>query len=109
MDEDEALEPLDEDEEKQLDVAAYAFDAEVSWSARQLIATILNAMVNDPHPAWDSFDRDRVYELKLELENDLPSLMQRIIDDELVTGEVTTFDVLHWLTRHLESICPVTK
>jgi hypothetical protein len=31
------------------------------------------------------------------------------VEEERVKSKVTTFDVLHWLSRHLERICPIEK
>jgi hypothetical protein len=39
---------------------------------------------------------------------ELPSTFIKISEDEN-TDQITTFDVLHWLSKKLDAICPIQK
>ncbi|MDX6528478.1 MAG: hypothetical protein QOH41_768 [Blastocatellia bacterium] len=82
----------------------------VSAGAQNLLDTILNAILSDPHPSWQVTPQ-RCVEIVGEYIDKLPGFLAAIVEGENVREEVTTFDVLHWITRgqNFDSICFIEK
>jgi len=76
---------------------------EVSGQAKNIIFYVVSAVETDPHPAW------RQWPGKSQFLESLPEYLSSVVEEERVKRKVTTFDVLHWLSRHLEGICPIEK
>ena len=81
---------------------------EVTGKTRELITTILSAIEEDPHPAW------RVEEDVLRLEanallEEMPLNFRRIVRQTHELERITTYHFLHWLTKHLDPLCPFEK
>jgi hypothetical protein len=82
---------------------------QVSEQAQRLIQLCLDAIENDPHPAWDISSEDRK-RLSNEMAIRLPSILFEIHHSlSYPQKTITTYDVLHWLEENLTSICPITK
>jgi len=85
-----------------------------SRPATELVALVVSAIVEDPHPRWRA--APGFSPASLELAQDwylraLPLFLTQVAQQAL-RGEreqITTFDVLHWLTSHLDSICTIPK
>lgn len=75
--------------------------------ARNVIVDILDAIERDPHPRWRG-DRSQRADALQGLLADLPSLFARVSKAE-ATQTLTTFHVLHWLSKNLDAICPIDK
>jgi hypothetical protein len=83
---------------------------EVSSGTKRLIMTILNAVLSDPHPLWKATPAERV-EIVGSYISSLPSLLSNVVTDEGVEGKITSFDLLHWISkdRDLAKLCLITK
>ena len=87
--------------------AALAFYREtgtvVSGQACNLIFYMVAAGDTDPHPDWrNGFDRQAVVE---QLEDHFRSIRE----EEKVRDKLTTFHMLHWLSRKIDRIVPIEK
>lgn len=75
----------------------------VSGQAQNIIYYVVCAVETDPHPRWkERPSRERFLD-------GLPEHLAAVVAEEGVEKRVSTFDVLHWLTRNLERICPIEK
>lgn len=80
----------------------------VTPNAQELIGLVLNGIIDDPHPNWhtNKSDNEKVAD---KFAYDLPQMLHDVMHSENVTHEITTFDMLHWLTLRLPSLCPFAK
>ncbi|MEQ8356703.1 MAG: hypothetical protein RH942_14265 [Kiloniellaceae bacterium] len=85
------------------------FEAErhlrVSEMARHLIVMTLDAIEHDPNPNWDA----PMVELETFADRstrDVPGLLGAVAEHGRIKDEITYFNVLHFLSSNLKSICP---
>lgn len=85
-------------------------DLGVTWTpyARVLVFNSLTAMQEDPSPTWLA-GREARLARTTEMIARLPDLVRQVSRNESVEGRVTYFQVLHWLTDHLDGVCPFEK
>jgi hypothetical protein len=79
---------------------------DVSHSAQQLMEDLTSAIEFDPHPSWP---RDQSVLSRFAHSAFVADLLQTIAKEEHVEHMVTTFDIVHFLSRHLDSLCPIQK
>jgi hypothetical protein len=102
-----------------IEISAAAQEARVRLTpqARALTKVVLEAITEDPHRGWLTRTGGQEYpsaEVLLAqqqaLVRDLPNLFTQIKEERtVVDGNVSTFDVLHWLSRNLDNYCPFDK
>ena len=97
----------------EIDLAAREAQVRLTGNAKSLIKLVLDSVTEDPHRSWRSTSGRKVTTEKLlstsnQLSADLPETLRRI-KQSLGVNELSTFDVLHWLTENLDSICPMIK
>jgi hypothetical protein len=80
----------------------------VSSQARSLIELVINAIERDPHPAWRLARADR-RQVAINIAREVAPMLRAVAGEERVSEEVTTFHVLHWLSRNLDRACPIEK
>jgi hypothetical protein len=84
----------------------------VSSNARELIATIISAIEQDPHPAWRDRSPEQLRSFQALYLQRIPTILEEIITTEKVKSQITTFDVLHWAagpTALARGICLIPK
>jgi len=100
------------------EIAIAARDSGVNLTpqAHSLIKLVLDSVTEDPHASWQSrysSGRATIEELGEQqrgLTNQLPEFLKRISEASTVRQRVvSTFDVLHWLSGNLDSVCPMKK
>ena len=101
--------------------AAQTAGVPLTPQAALLAKVVLDAIAEDPHPRWrnkktswgDGGDPPRLLELnniQMRITADLPGIFKEVQQHESDSiGEVSTFDLLHWLTKRLDTICPFDK
>lgn len=82
----------------------------VSWSphARVLVFNSLAAIQEDPSPVWAADREERDIRFRGMVER-LPQLAVEIAVTESVEQRLTYYQVLHWLSGHLDGLCPFEK
>jgi hypothetical protein len=77
----------------------------VTTQAVDLIVAVVIGFRDDPHPEWKSFgeSHNRITD---ELVDALPLLLERTSREFASGREITTFDVVALISRHLSWICP---
>jgi len=82
----------------------------VSPSARGLLADLLKAVLDDPHPSWDASPQERRLFVIGFLTNGLDPFLARMRADlPQHRSEFTTYDLIHFVAEHLASLCPFNK
>lgn len=75
----------------------------VSGQACNLIYYMITAGDTDPHPDWQNgFNRQAVVD-------HLEDQFRAIRKEEKVRDKLTTFHMLHWLSRGIDRIVPIAK
>lgn len=77
----------------------------VSTLARHLIVLSLDAIEREPNPNWDA-QAETLESYTDSLTRDVPRLLSAIAEVSHIEKEITYFNVLHFLSRNLKSICP---
>ena len=77
---------------------------EVSRAAQSLIHVILEAIILDPHPRWNVSEDYRMVTVGRFI-SDLPLILEGVARQERVRREMTSFDVLHYLSVELDGLC----
>jgi hypothetical protein len=88
-----------------------AYNVDLTREGAGIIADCCNAILEDPHPSWPHFilnDRDRLAAFQTDAINALP-LQILFVAEQAGTQRVTTFDLLHAMSRILDRICPFEK
>lgn len=82
----------------------------ISDGARALIKMITDAIISDPHPAWDASPSDRLRAVTHYI-SELPEMLAAVAREENVRDQINTFDLLHWVSqdRDLARICIIEK
>jgi|SRR5579862_8450163 len=96
--------------------AARVSNVRITPHAALLIKNVLEAISEDPHPRWRSSTTGEapnsatLRDFQQYVARDLPRLLEGMQKEE-ETGdrEVTSFDLLHWLSKYLDSLCPFEK
>lgn len=83
-------------------------ETQLSTHTRILLSNIIDAVNADPSPYWVESAEKRRKGYNEVLDN-LPKTIEKLIDSERTNGRVTFFDALHWLSLHLDDICPFEK
>ena len=83
-------------------------DVFYSVHSRVLIFNALTAILEDPSNAWKATDTDRRRQFERFL-SALPQLLSDIAKTVGVKGKISYFDTMHWLSSHLDSLCPFEK
>ncbi len=81
---------------------------DVSEQGQIIIKDILDAIVIDPHRKW------KVTKEELESEvgkfmSELSKNLNNIVKEERVVKIITSFDILHWFSKHIDQLCPFEK
>lgn len=78
----------------------------ISDDAKNLIRIALNAILSDPHPRWEATTEERVKVIGRYV-SQIPKHLKKVVKDENVSGQITTFDLLFWAAReeHLFKLC----
>lgn len=76
--------------------------------AKRLIADILAAIVVDPHPSWQSSPAENHHVFK-EFVSRLDAIVKDMAPEANPPHPVSSFDVLHYLSRRLDMDCPFAK
>lgn len=87
----------------------------ISDQAQKLIYDVLGAVLSDPHPSW-TFGNPK--EVETYFENNIERYLEEI-SRFMVHGAwwkrrgkdtpITFFDVVHWLSVRIDSLCPFIK
>jgi hypothetical protein len=80
----------------------------VTPQARTLIAEVISAIFEDPHPAWRISETERRDAVTRYLHT-LPEYLSDIAREEGRYERITVFGVLHWLVGNFSLICTITK
>ena len=80
----------------------------VTTHARVIIYNLLAAITDDPHPNWIAYETQRKDALDKQLYK-LEERIHEIIKEEKVQKKLSTFDVLHWMIKVIDEICPFRK
>jgi hypothetical protein len=72
------------------------------------MSDIIEAITADPHPRW-RVGMEKLQDIEQEIIARLPELLHEMQEQEAVEHVITSFDVLHWLTRTLDALCPIGK
>jgi hypothetical protein len=88
----------------------------VSEPAAGLLQLVLDAVVNDAHPRWGttpgSIGPDGLRVFQDFYGRALPLLITQVAAQEPAvrdTGQITTFDLLHWLSGRIDFLCIIPK
>jgi len=83
---------------------------EISPGAQELIKLILTSILSDPHPLWDIRPNQRVGVVQHYIA-ELPTKLAELVEEEQVQEQITSFDVLHWLSRDrdMARLCIIEK
>lgn len=81
---------------------------DVSQQSKILIKDILDAIILDPHPRW-KFTKKKRKHVANYFASELYVNLFNIAKEEQVEKIITSFDILHWLSRHIDKLCPFTK
>ncbi len=81
---------------------------EVTDSARNLIALLLSAVEKDPHPFWKA-DEEDLSSGAQQLLGELPLSLLRAARHTRAEGQLTTYQLMHWLSRNFDFLCPFEK
>jgi hypothetical protein len=76
----------------------------VSPHARTLITSLLEAIILDPHPAWQ-IDENKRRLMAGHFASNLHGYLNQIVQRENVTVIITTYDVMHWTSNNLSWLC----
>jgi hypothetical protein len=79
-----------------------------SVHSRVLIFNALTAILEDPSNAWKASDIDRRRQFE-RFSSALPGMLVEIAKAAEVKGKISYFDTMHWLSSHLDSLCPFDK
>jgi hypothetical protein len=84
---------------------------EVSATTQNLVAEIISAIVEDPHPSWaralppntspDDFANQYLRRT--------PEMLEQLRGTLKDRKRITAFDFLHWFSTNLSFICPIPK
>jgi hypothetical protein len=91
------------------------FGIRVSGHATTLLQLLLDAVVKDPHPRWRAGAAglaDQLPAFRDIYGSALPLLLTQVAAQEpgvRETGQITTFDLLHWLSGRIDSLCIIPK
>jgi hypothetical protein len=80
----------------------------ISINARVLIFNAISAVREDPSLAWVA-NNESVEAQFARLVEELPLQVDQMVTASEVGGRVTYFDAMHWLSGHLDAICPFQK
>jgi hypothetical protein len=95
--------------------AAARSEINLTLQAQFLIKVVLDSITEDPHPSWRTRDRERLTRGALEdqqqrLVRELPAILSAIgRETAILDRTLSTFDILHWLTKRLDDLCPFDK
>ena len=96
--------------------AARQSDVRITPQATVLIKNVLDAITDDPHPRWrfrgltEGPSAGTLIDVQGTLTRDLPDILRAVREQEGTgDGGVTSFDLLHWLSKHLDGLCPFDK
>ena len=81
---------------------------QVTPQARRLIAEVISAIIEDPHPAWRINEDERHAAVTRYLDG-LPGYLSEMAREEGGYERITAFGVLHWLVGNFSLICTITK
>lgn len=81
----------------------------VSLQAQNLIRIALESITADPHPAWADRSETERREAQSDYIKSLGENLSALQEEENVADRLTTYHVLHWLSRSLDSICVFEK
>jgi len=79
----------------------------VTPTAQQFITILRRSIQEDPHPTWGGWQQD--LQNRYSDPGVFSDILVRVTIDENVMAEVTTFDLLHWISDHMADVCPVPK
>lgn len=82
----------------------------ISFQAKVVVKELIEAITSDPHRSWKN-QEDEVYLAWLQWNTieQLGEHLKALRKGEKAQIGITTFDILHWLSRNLEGICPGEK
>ena len=82
----------------------------VSTAAQDLIRVILSAILSDPHPSW-KISPEETARVVGEYVASIPKLLTEIAQEENVQGQITAFDILHYISKDkdLMRLCLIEK
>lgn len=96
--------------------AARVSNVRITPHAALLVKTVLDAISEDPHPSWRSRTTGEkpsagtLRDFQQYVTRDLPRLLEGMQkEEEAGDREVSSFDLLHWLSKYLDSLCPFEK
>jgi hypothetical protein len=95
-----------------VDSAISAFSAaqsvDVTPDAQNFIKGLVAALHSDPHPSWGT--AGDALRQRYSAVDELQGLLERAWIDEGSPSTVSTFDVVHWISKHLSDVSlPVEK
>lgn len=76
----------------------------VSPHARTFITSLLEAIILDPHPAWQ-IDENKRRLMAGHFASNLQGYLSQIVRRENVTDTITTYDVVHWTSNNMSWLC----
>lgn len=103
---------------KRVDEAAGQFrentGIEISEPTRAMIAAVISAILEDPHPNWrlpSGDDRSRQLDgIITAYLSAVPLFFHQIVVSERVRDKITVFDFLHWFSKSFEPMmCVIPK
>ena len=99
-------ERLPQQVERQCQVFTVQSGIPVSNGAREFIVAVLKAFRDDPHPRWD-VEHGQHEQRTVEFLADLPTYLRLIARRRRgPAAEITSFDVIFWLSQNIKTICP---
>ena len=100
----------------EINIAARRSDINLTPQAHSLIKLVLESVTEDPHSSWrSSFSSgpatiEELTAQQQKLTSQLPEFLKQIAEAPIIRERVvSTFDVLHWLSGNLDSVCPMKK
>jgi hypothetical protein len=100
--------------EAELDRRLVAFNVEVSTEAKEIVIRAIGAIETDPNPDWrqpvpsglvDRMQEDLIAAASLKL----IGMYQNIYARRSSGRRVTTFDLLHVISKWIDDLCPFEK
>jgi hypothetical protein len=84
---------------------------EVSTSTRELIAAIISAIKEDPHPNWNLQPTMKLDNIIKAYTDAIPMMLFQIVASEKINPRaISAFDFLHWFSRSFDtSLCLIPK
>jgi hypothetical protein len=83
------------------------YKVSITPQAAKILGECFTAIEADPHESW-KLDPSRLKKFLSDMLNALPSTLANFANEQKMK-EITSFDLLHGMTRIVDHMCPFTK